>query len=103
MLKTILLFLTLTQMGYAADWYCHDVGAERFGNTWRVCGVGMSTVLPESQLASLNIAMMEFKKYCELDTECSKGNKHVEPKRLECTENSMLTWTCYRLIVVTVY
>jgi hypothetical protein len=67
-----------------AQWLCREASSQRIGHTITACGVGQSTILEEARVKSRESAVEEFKRLCQLSTDCFEHEYFVIPKRTDC-------------------
>ena len=80
-----------------ASWLCREASSSRVGQTITACGVGRSTILEEARVKSRESAIEEFKRVCQLSSDCSDFDYAVVPKRTDCEFESS-EHICYRAL-----
>ena len=97
-MKVILIFLQLWVSDEAsAQWLCREASSTRNGQTITACGVGRSQNLDEARVKSRESAVEEFKRVCQLSSDCSDYDYSVVPKRTECEMKEELH-ICFRAL-----
>ncbi|MBN8538355.1 MAG: hypothetical protein J0M15_14980 [Deltaproteobacteria bacterium] len=67
-----------------AQWLCREASSTRRGQVITACGVGQSRNLGEARIKSRESAIEEFKRLCQLSSDCTAFDYTVVPKRTEC-------------------
>lgn len=80
-----------------AQWICREASSNRTGRSITACGVGQSTNLEEARIKSRESAVEEFKRICQLSSDCSEFDYTVVPKRTDC-ENKDGNHICFRAL-----
>ncbi len=95
--RWISFFIVIIPVGVHAQWLCREASSTRSGQTITACGVGQSQNLDDARVKSRESAIEEFKRVCQLSTDCSDYDYTVVPKRTDCELNGG-NHICYRAL-----
>ncbi len=92
-----LIFIVFNLNVANAQWLCREASSSRSGQTITACGVGQSQNLDEARIKSRESAVEEFKRLCQLSSDCFDFDYTVIPKRTDC-EVKEGKQNCYRAL-----
>lgn len=98
-----LILLFLSQNVMADNWFCRTQHAKRDGNIWTVCGQGVGLLSPEmAKQDAVRMAQLNFESLCRMSSDCKNHEISVNPKRMECVNESAQLTRCYQEVEITV-
>ena len=102
MSTSILLLISLLSVNVHADsWLCTEESSQRSGNIINACGIGLGSEENTARLKALDNAKLEFKRLCEVSSDCAGRMISVQPQRTTC-ETEGAGYKCYRLLAFTI-
>lgn len=96
LLVLLILFLCFSKC-FAGDWLCTEEASQRRGSSVLACGIGHGASEEEARDKALDAAAVEFKKICDLSSDCHRENVKANPQRTEC-EKERTGYSCRRLV-----
>jgi hypothetical protein len=98
----LLLILTLPLVkAETPNWYCKEVASERSGNIIHSCGIGTGQDENEARSTAFDNAKTEFKKICNLSSDCKNHMISVNPERTTC-DKIETGYKCHRLLTFSI-
>jgi hypothetical protein len=106
----LILSLFLNPAKASDEWLCNqqDISSVRHGNLILSCGEADGFDVEVAREKSFQAAVNEFKRICDLSSDCKDHKVNVEAKRTTCVDlageifYSDVHVRCYRLVVFTI-
>lgn len=96
-----LLVLLMSVANAADQWFCTEASSARSGNVVQACGLGLGTSESKARAEAFDNATEEFRRICELSSDCRGHRVSLTPKRTTC-KRMLDGLKCYRMVEFTI-